>query len=183
MNRRSFVKFLSCSPLFSIFKVNANQDYLIDPDNWYVKPQQGETVHYSKLPDGTLSETCPGTIEELTEMMEARIPVGPSTNFKWSVTGEEYKEVKIGCRDPNEAKIKALVSSQWGTFLKEVRENPYGKLYWRIKPEYSMWEDLGLHKSKIYTRYLVSNKPEKWLIADGFFVEIPVETPIDPGMV
>ena len=159
MNKRSFIKLLGLTALIP-FAVKAS----------YKNMRQGETIRYYKLPDGTLTESYPETIEDLIRMMEERIPVGEPTSVKWAVTGEEYKEFIVGCAEPTETKIKALISFQWRTFLKQVRENPYGKLYWRTKPEYIKWaedfdtSDSDLNpfcKGRIYARYLVSNKPEK----------------------
>lgn len=101
------------------------------------------------------------------------LSVGSSTNTKWSVTGEEYIEYAIGTKVDAFYRSKSgfknpeemLCKWMWNTFVTKCHKlNEDGhKLYWRIKPEYDEWID---HEkiAKIYTRYLISNKPE---ISDG----------------
>lgn len=120
----------------------------------------GEYFGSVRTPCLKLSEAKPPeTIEELTSLMEQAIPVGVETWYDKSVTGEAYIEYLVGCNNPDERKISAILSWHWNSFIKQLEENPNGVLYWRIKPEYSEWEDEGFKTAKIYARYLVSNKP------------------------
>jgi len=118
----------------------------------------------------------PKTVIELKQWMENALPVGEGTDHQYSVTGEEYIEYHRVWEDPNEVMLCRL---QWNTFTKQYRElkGSGHKLYWRIKPEYTEYDYAELERfdtltpnrfpddhidlrSRLYTRYLISNKSE-----------------------
>lgn len=150
MKRRNFIKsILSLSSFAFIPKIFAEQDIK------YTGQTQGQTVVYKK--------GYPKTVVELTEWMETALPVGKSTNHRYSITGEEYIEYAISQGEINNEVL--LCRYMWNTFVNQCQKlhEDGHKLYWRIKPEYK--------KSRIYTQYLISNKPEKlWVIGKSINV-------------
>ena len=119
----------------------------------------------------------PTTTEELYAAMSRALPVGPSTVMQWSVTGEEYVEYAMGLRIFPEAvgeiePEKRLCAVMWRTFLGQLAKLDGGdyRIYWRMPPEFVVFlddfdEELGgfaQQKARIYTRYLISDKPPKF---------------------
>jgi hypothetical protein len=110
-------------------------------------------------------------IEWLVKEIEARFPVGESTDCALSVTGEPY--VVIGAQDHrdglpqipgtiDEGKRRELafdeetaVMSALKCFEDYARER-IGTLFWRVKPELEWIEDHS--RCKVYLRLLISDK-------------------------
>jgi hypothetical protein len=139
MNRRNFIKIISCAPIIGFLPKLSSQT------NDYLKDQR----HI---------EDYPKTIKELQQWMESILPVGESTNHRYSVTGEEYIEYGATTDWDSEEKLCRFIWQAFRSNVDKISSNETGyKLYWRIKPEYSEWAD---KKARIYTRYLISNKEE-----------------------
>ena len=113
---------------------------------------------------------------DLIAAIEARFPVGESTDGRLSVTGEAY--VSIG--EPSGALVSAIPGTVDEGQARELafdEETAYfsalssfrdyaecrvGTLYWRIKPRLE-WND-GRTRCAYYMRLLISDKPP---IGDG----------------
>ena len=107
----------------------------------------------------------PETVAELYQAMCEAIPMGESTEIAWAVTGEPYIEYALGALLPNPRAEAALCTAMWRTFLKVWRESddPRGAvLYWRILPEWAEFDYGEAKKCRIYLRYLVSVKTQRY---------------------
>jgi len=167
MRRRNFIKSIAVLPVIGFIpNLFANK---VDPNFQYDNPQQGQTTR--------LKKGYPKTVKELTEWMEAALPVGESTDHQYSVTGEEYIEYQT--RVIKSRSIEAEhCRFQWNTFTEQCRrlKGSGHKLYWRIIPEYHEitevfseqppWKLVPGELSFVYSRYLISSKPEQ-RIANG----------------
>lgn len=113
----------------------------------------------------------PSTIKELTDAIEGRFPVGPSTTSRLSVTGEEY--VTIGsqydkemmgapgtvdeCESQDIAFDEQTACMQAYICFGDYAEERNGILYWRIKPQLDWNNDNS--RCVAYMRCLISGKP------------------------
>ena len=110
------------------------------------------------------------TVEQLTEFIESRFPVGESTRSYLSVTGEPYvcigNSVAIpatrGVVDEGEAQElgfdeeTACMAAR--SAFEMYAEDHHGTLYWRIRPQLE-WEDGQHRRCVVYMRLLISDKP------------------------
>jgi hypothetical protein len=103
----------------------------------------------------------PRTAAGLKAAMDSQLPVGQSTDIAFSVTGEEYVERYHAEPDEETACAKA-----WEFFLSDVGSRltldrgiqQAVTLYWRTPPEWSAGEEDGVAWSRLYLRYLISEK-------------------------
>lgn len=162
MKRRNFIKSISVLPIISFIPSLFSKEEFPDKYEDYLN-QNNISVDYG-------TGKYPKTVKELTEWMEAALPVSQSTDNSHSVTGEEYIESYSTMTGHDEER---LCRYRWNFFMKQCREleGDGHKLYWRIKPELSEWKKFAVDGSvhpggtRVYMRYLISNKPEKlWKI-------------------
>ena len=111
------------------------------------------------------------TLDEktLADVIEARYPVGISTDWHLSVTGEPYVEVNELAPDVNGAFGSAML------WLKSYAKDRKGVLYWRMKPQLEWSEDKT--RCRFYMRLLISDTPP-----DPKFAVCPIGGNIGPSL-
>jgi hypothetical protein len=104
-------------------------------------------------------------LDEARKQLEASFRIYPVVgNTTFAPTGELYREIVSGIRDTfHDTAEAAVVAWQKKADIYATRFGPIeGKapytLYWRIEPEI----DRSQGRWKVYSRFLVSNKPVKF---------------------
>jgi hypothetical protein len=111
------------------------------------------------------------TVDELKSYIADKYPIGPSTNCSCAVTGDKY--VRIGSQYPGIPTVPGTIdegASGEGASDENIAcfsalnsfqlyaEGRAGKVYYRNPPELE-W-DRRKTGCKVYTRLVISNKPE-----------------------
>ena len=110
----------------------------------------------------------PKTASELYRAIISCFPEGPTTQTRFSVTGELYVEWALGVFTKAGLDAEAFLCGKfWAHFLEQAEKagSPESlTVYFRIKPEYSVVAEteLGRAAARLYVRYLLSGKKDRY---------------------